>query len=74
MTTARERNRLRALAQRVKEISAAPENEAKRREWYRHNALEAGRPLILVYPEGSWRELLPKSTGVRAECRSLSLL
>ena len=35
--------------------------ETKRREWYRHNALQPGRPLLLVYPEGSWAEILPAS-------------
>jgi hypothetical protein len=59
--TREERTRLRALAQRVAELSATEENEATRREWYRHNALKAGRPMILVYPEGSWEELLPAS-------------
>ena len=59
--TSAERDRLRALASRVADISATPENDGKRREWYRHNALDAGRPMVLVYPEGSWEELLPAS-------------
>jgi len=33
---------------------------SERRElWKRHNRLERGRPMILIFPEGSWRELLP---------------
>jgi hypothetical protein len=27
-----------------------------------HNALGSGRPLVLVFPEGAWRELMPEST------------
>lgn len=61
IVTSTERDRLRALASRVADISATPENDGKRREWYRHNALDAGRPMVLVYPEGSWEELLPAS-------------
>jgi hypothetical protein len=29
--------------------------------WKRHNALQRVRPMILVFPEGSWGELLPDS-------------
>lgn len=61
MADRKERERLRSLAKRAAELSATSENPAKRREWYRHNALEAGRPMVLVYPEGSWVELLPRS-------------
>ena len=35
---------------------------AERREiWKRHNSLKRVRPMILVFPEGSWRELLPET-------------
>jgi hypothetical protein len=33
----------------------------RRAEWKRHNGLGAGRPLMLIFPEGSWGELLPDS-------------
>jgi hypothetical protein len=34
---------------------------AERRElWLRHNRLDPVRPMILVFPEGAWRELLPE--------------
>jgi hypothetical protein len=36
--------------------------ETRREMWRRHNRLERVRPMILVFPEGSWRELLPDST------------
>jgi hypothetical protein len=33
--------------------------EERRAQWKRHNRLEPGRPMILVFPEGAWCELLP---------------
>jgi hypothetical protein len=55
----RDRELLRELAWRTAEI-AELEVQAQRRElWKRHNSLEPGRPLLLVFPEGSWLELLP---------------
>jgi hypothetical protein len=62
MTTEHDRRILRDLARRVAEIAALPAMEERRREWKRHNALRPGRPMLLVFPEGSWSELLP------AEC------
>ncbi len=52
---------LRELARRVAEIAALPVQEERRRMWKRHHALQRVRPMILVFPEGSWRELLPES-------------
>ncbi len=48
---------VRDLAKRVAEIAASEENQARRREWYRHNALQPGKPLIFCSPEGSWLEI-----------------
>lgn len=50
---------LRNLAQRVKEIAENPINEKKRDLWIRHNMLQTDEPVIMIDPEGSWRELLP---------------
>ncbi len=54
-----DRATLRALAMRVAEIAAQPVMAERRAEWRRHNSLRPGRPMVLVFPEGSWRELLP---------------
>jgi hypothetical protein len=59
MISERDRTILRDLAKQVAEIAALPEMEARRREWRRHNRLLPGRPMILVFPEGAWCELLP---------------
>ena len=60
--SATDRNILRDLAKRVAEIGAAPVQQERIRLWKRHNALQPCRPMILVFPEGSWRELVPEAT------------
>jgi hypothetical protein len=52
---------IRDLAKRVSEIASLPTMAQRREMWTRHNRLERVRPMILVFPEGSWRELLPES-------------
>jgi hypothetical protein len=49
------------LAARVVEVASLPV-QAKRRElWKQHNSLLPTRPLVLIFPEGSWTELLPEA-------------
>lgn len=57
---------LRDLAKQVVEIADLPIMAERREMWKRHNRLERVRPMILVFPEGAWRELLPEST---LECK-----
>ncbi|MCE5259660.1 MAG: hypothetical protein LLG44_11500 [Chloroflexi bacterium] len=52
---------LRSLAQRTREIAELPLMADRRKRWVRHNQLQPERPLVLVFPEGSWRELLPEA-------------
>ncbi|NLX43137.1 MAG: hypothetical protein GXY79_06630 [Chloroflexi bacterium] len=52
---------LRELARRVAEVGNLPLMEERRALWRRHNALRGERPMLLVFPEGAWRELLPAS-------------
>lgn len=60
--TAPDRTYLRDLAKRVAD-SAADSYYAERRElWYDFNDLRPRRPMVLIFPEGSWVELLPDST------------
>jgi hypothetical protein len=56
-----DREILRKLAARVAEIAALPQMDARRRAWVEHNSLRSPRPMMLVFPEGSWDELLPAS-------------
>ncbi len=57
----KDKNLLRDLAKQVAEIASLPIMAERREMWKRHNRLERVRPMILVFPEGSWRELLPHS-------------
>ncbi|MHC4886484.1 MAG: hypothetical protein ACYTGH_15520, partial [Planctomycetota bacterium] len=62
-----ERTILRDLAQEVAELASQPIQQERIELWKKHNSLQDCRPLILVFPEGSWRELLPQST---LQCQS----
>ncbi len=58
--TGNDRTLLRDLARRVADIAALPVQEQRRARWRRHNRLDAtAGPIILIFPEGSWIELLP---------------
>jgi hypothetical protein len=61
MITSEERNVLRSLAERVADIASLPIMAERRELWKKHNSLQPSRPLILIFPEGSWQELLPHS-------------
>jgi len=56
--SAKDKEVLRGLAARVAELAALPEQKDKRDLWYRHNALEATRPVIFCDPEGGWQEII----------------
>jgi len=56
-----EKRILRELGRRVAEIGNRPEQRKKAEMWRRHNDLKPERPLVLIFPEGAWRELLPES-------------
>lgn len=59
-----DRQIVRTLAEKVREISMRPANVDRRSRWFRHNALNNGLPMVLCNPEGSWPELLPDSSLV----------
>ena len=56
-----DKNILRELAKQVAEIAAHPHQSTYREMWTRHNRLEKVKPMVLVFPEGAWQELLPQS-------------
>ncbi len=63
--TGNNRTILRELARRVADIAALPVQEQRRARWRRHNRLDAtAGPMILIFPEGSWEELLPDAALV----------
>jgi hypothetical protein len=63
---AKDTETLRRLAQQVAEIAARPINGQRAAMWTRFNGLRPERPMVLVFPEGSWRELLPDE---QLQCR-----
>lgn len=50
---------LRELARQAAEIGHLPVQAERIRLWRQHNDLQPCRPMLLVFPEGAWRELLP---------------
>ena len=72
MISPHDRSVLRGCAKQVAEIAALPIQEERRELWRRHNSLRTTRPLILVFPEGSWPELLREEDlacqGEEARC------
>ncbi len=62
----KDRTVIRGLAGRVAEIAELPVMAERREMWKRHHALERVRPMVLVAPEGSWRELAPAES---LQCR-----
>ena len=59
------------LAKRVAEIGHDPLQAHNRDMWFRHNALERVKPMVLVFPEGAWQELLPADRCL--ECQDPAL-
>ncbi len=56
--TIQDRKILRDLARQISDIAALPVQAERRNHWALHNNLKLRRPMILVFPEGSWEELL----------------
>lgn len=57
-----DRRLLRDLARRITEIAELPIQAQRRELWKQHNSLKDVRPMLLVFPEGGWVELIPFST------------
>lgn len=60
-----DRDVLHRLATRVADMASKPEQDEKRLLWYRHNALEATRPLVFCDPEMGWHDII---TDDQLEC------
>jgi hypothetical protein len=63
--SSREREVLRRLAGKKAELAARPIEQEKRELWYRHNALQPTRPLILCDVDNGWDEII---TAADLEC------
>lgn len=66
---------LRKLASQVKELSELPEMEERKRQWTALNDLNSEKPMILVSPEGAWKEICKhiSLSCVDDICRSFEL-
>jgi len=53
-----EKTILQDLAGRVAEVASQPQQTQKAALWARHNRLQPARPMVLIFPEGSWREII----------------
>lgn len=49
---------IRNLAKRVAEIADLPIMKEKKEIWKRHHNLERVRPMLLIFPENSWHEMI----------------
>ena len=52
-----DRTILREVAEKIAELADRPRGE-KKELWYKHNALENERPLILADPENGWNDII----------------
>ncbi|HOL16361.1 MAG TPA: hypothetical protein PLZ49_09285, partial [Bacillota bacterium] len=58
---------LREAAKKVAELAARPEEEEKKRLWYKLNSLQAERPMVVCDPENGWYEII---TPDKLKCKS----
>ena len=54
-----DRTILRDLARQVADLAALPVQAERRKLWGDHNSLRTTRPMILLFPEGAWEEIMP---------------
>lgn len=57
--TSSERELLRGLAQQVRALAESPANQARKACWYRHNACQPERPLVVIEEETFYEEIEP---------------
>ena len=59
---------LRELARRKAQILANPVVAERIRLWKKHNALAQERPMLLVFPEGGWQDIIPVDESLQVRC------
>jgi hypothetical protein len=68
--TPHDRSVIRDLAKQVRRIAALPVQDERRRQWKAHNSLRPERPMVLLFPEGGWTELMPETSLACEEARA----
>ncbi len=56
--TTKDRKIIRDLAKEVKYRAELPVMETRRAKWFEHNDLKTTDPLVLVFPENAWHEIV----------------
>ena len=67
MITSTEREIIRELAKQVRDASQRPEMKQREELWYNHNDLKTTDPVVAVFPEMSWREIITPES-LKCEC------
>lgn len=49
---------IRELAKQVRDRAERPVMQERREKWFAHNDLESTEPVVAVFPEGSWHEII----------------
>ncbi|NQT94073.1 MAG: hypothetical protein HQ559_15025, partial [Lentisphaerae bacterium] len=65
-----DRQILRDLATRLAELADDPDMQTRRDRWVEHNSLRSSYPMMLIFPEGSWGELLPDTSWLCRDDRA----
>ena len=58
---------IRELAKQVRDRAEMPVMQERREKWFAHNDLESTDPVVAVFPEGSWHEII---TPQMLQCES----
>lgn len=71
MISAQEREYLRTLAARQKELAESDRNRELEKRWTAHNALQKGEPLAVIETETFWKEICPPLRCTDPDARAI---
>ena len=71
MITEKEREYLRGLAARQKELAESDRNRELEKRWTAHNALQSGEPLAVIETETFWGEICPALQCTDPDARAI---
>ena len=58
MINVNEKKIIRELARQVRDRAEMPIMQERREKWYAHNDLKSTEPVVAIFPEGAWREII----------------
>ena len=71
MISAQEREYLRTLAARQRELAESDRNRELEKRWTAHNALQKGEPLAVIETETFWKEICPPLRCTDPDARAI---